>query len=313
VFFDFQLLIEPSIGGTTQAIIAIDDRSEFISVLGSKSKDRHDVMDSLEQVIATYNSRGHLQLLSDYSILHITHTTPDAHCHKFERAIQQIDQKAIAILEALPYFLPSKLILYLKKYSADCINLTCSSTQHPAHTPYVAFHCKKPKFNSDPIKALLPFGAVCLIKHTEGQRAALAAKLNLNLHHVSKASIGVNLGFCHHHPGDNLFYSPPSKTALLRNNFEVVSILPFNWRPKPVLQQTYIQHISPTYEDILLRNDYPQLDKAVDQLSAPTDTQNLLPPGVPTAADFPVSDDPPSTAKTRRSIQPPSKFGTFCA
>jgi len=310
VFFDFQLLIEPTIGGNTQAIIAIDDRSGFISVLGSKSKDRYDVMDSLEQLIATYNSRGHhvkafcsdseaicTSLATPLGLLqaHITHTTPDAHCHKVERAIQQIDQKAIAILEALPYYLPPKLILYLKRYSADCINLTCSSTQHPAHTPYVAFHRKKPQFNSDPIKALLPFGAVCLIKHTEGQRAALAAKLDLNLHHVSKACIGVNLGFCHHHPGDNLFYSPPSKTPLVRNNFEVVSILPFNWKPKPVLQQTYIKHINPTYEDILLRDDYPQLDRAVDQISAPTDTQNLLPPGVPTAADFPVSNDPPST------------------
>jgi len=139
VFFDFQLLIEPSIGGNTQAIIAID-RSGFISVLGSKSKDRHDVMDSLEQLIATYNSRGHhvkafcsdseaicTSLATPLRLLqaHIKHTTPDAHCHK----VEQIDQKAIAILEALPYFLPSKLILYLKKYSVDCINLSCSSTQ----------------------------------------------------------------------------------------------------------------------------------------------------------------------------------------
>jgi len=130
VFFDFQLLIEPTIGGNTQAIITIDDRSGFISVLGSKSKDRYDVMESLEQLIANYNSRGHhvkafcsdseaicTSLATPLGLLqaHITHTTPDAHCHKVERAIQQIDQKAIAILEALPYYLPSKLILYLKR------------------------------------------------------------------------------------------------------------------------------------------------------------------------------------------------------
>ena len=40
----------------------------------------------------------------------ITHTTPDAHCHKVERAIQQIDQKATAVLESLPYFLPTNLM-----------------------------------------------------------------------------------------------------------------------------------------------------------------------------------------------------------
>jgi len=46
-------------------------------------------------------------------------------------------------------------ILYLKKYCADCINLTCSSTQHPDTIPYVAFHRVKPQFNSDPSKALV--------------------------------------------------------------------------------------------------------------------------------------------------------------
>ena len=195
---------------------------------------------------------------------HITHTTPDAHCHKVERAIQQIDQKTIAILEYLPYHLPPKLILYLKKYCADCINLTSSSTQPT--TPYVSFHRIKPQFNSDPDKRFASFGAVCLIKHTEGQRVSLAAKFNLNLHHVPKATIGVKIGFDHHHPGNDLFYCPPSTTPLIRNNYEIVSLIPFDWKPKTVLQQTYIQNINPTFEDILLRKDYPHHEKAVDQL-----------------------------------------------
>jgi hypothetical protein len=253
VFFDLQQLTTASVGGNTQALIAIDNRSGYISVLGSKSKDKHDIMTCLEELIATYNARSHhvKALCSDSEAIyrslatplglfhaHITHTTPAAHCHKVERAIQQIDQMAITILESLPFFLPLHLILYLKRYCADCINLTCSSTQHPATTPYVAFHRTKPQFNSDPSKAILPFGAVCLIKHTDRQRATLAAKLNLNLHHVPKASIGINLGFCHHHPGNNIF--------------EIVSVLPFEWKPKPVLQQTYITNIKPTYEDIIL-------------------------------------------------------------
>ena len=54
VFFDLQLLTTASVGGNTQALIAIDDRSGYISVLGSKSKDKHDIMTSLEELIATY-------------------------------------------------------------------------------------------------------------------------------------------------------------------------------------------------------------------------------------------------------------------
>jgi hypothetical protein len=54
VFFDLQQLTTASVGGNTQALIAIDDRSGFISVLGSKSKDKHDIMTCLEELIATY-------------------------------------------------------------------------------------------------------------------------------------------------------------------------------------------------------------------------------------------------------------------
>ncbi len=164
----------------------------------------------------------------------------------------------------------------------------------------------KPLFNPDPSKALLPVGTVCLIKHTDGQRAALASKLNLNIHHVPKASIGVNLGYCHHHPANNVFHSPPSTNPLIRSNFEIISLIPFGWKPKAVLQQTYIQNINPTYEDILLLGDYPQLNKTVDQLGQPLNnpsadsaqinqvTPTLLPSGPPTA-DFLVSDTVPAT------------------
>ena len=107
IFFDFQLLTTPSVGGNTQAIIAIDDRSGFLSVFGSKFKDHHDVMIPIEQLIATYNSRGHqvTALCSDSEAIcrslgtplgllhvHITHTTPDAHCHKVERATRKPPQ-----------------------------------------------------------------------------------------------------------------------------------------------------------------------------------------------------------------------------
>jgi len=65
-------------------------------------------------------------------------------------SIQQIDRKATAILESLPFFLPTNFILYLKKYCADCINLTCSSTQQTDTIPYVAFHRVKPQFVQSP-------------------------------------------------------------------------------------------------------------------------------------------------------------------
>ena len=79
-----------------------------------------------------------------------------------------------------------------------------------------------------------------------------------------KGSIGVNLGFSHHHPGNNIFYSPPSTTPLIRDNFEIISVVPFGWKLKPVVQQTYITNINPSYHDIVRRDDYPQPHQHAD-------------------------------------------------
>jgi hypothetical protein len=175
------------------------------------------------------------------------------------------------------------------KYCGDCINLISSSVQHPDTIPYTTFHRVKPQFNSDPAKAFLPFGAMCLIKHTEGQRAALASKMDLNIHHVPKVCIGVNLGFNDHHPGNNIFFTHPSATPLIRDNYEVVSLIPFDWKPKPVHQQTYTTNINPSYQDILRRNDFSQPDQTIDQTStSSTDTPAE-------SADSPASESAQTT------------------
>ena len=145
---------------------------------------------------------------------------------------------------------------------------------------------------------------MCLIKHTEGQRATLASKQNLNLHHVPKASIGVNLGFSHHHPGNNIFYSPPSSTPLIRDNFEIVSVVPFGWKLKTVVQQTYITNINPSYQDIIRRDNYPQQHHDTDNPtrtpinsvaeSAEIDkvTTNLLPSATSPVPDTALTSSP---------------------
>jgi len=143
---------------------------------------------------------------------------------------------------------------------------------------------------------------VCLIKHTEGQRTTLASKMNLNIHHVPKACIGVNLGFNDHHPGNNVFFTHPSATPLIRDNYEVVSLIPFSWKPKSVHQQTYTTNINPSYHDILRRNDYAQPDPAIDQASTAstnTPTKSADTPASESAqlstVDFPVPDSAPGT------------------
>jgi len=283
VFFDLQLLTVPSRGGNSQAIIFIDDFSRFMVVLGAKSKTHQDVLSCITELIALYNAHGHFVLgfCSDSEAIcqslatplgllkaKISHTTPDSHCHKVERAIQQMDQKVIAQLSSLPYILPGNLILNAKKACADAMNLTPSSTLSSLTTPFKLFYGTKPILNSDPTKALLPFGATCLVKYTDGQRFYLASKNNLNINNVPKAGIAVNLGFSPSHPGDNLFYMPSSAALLPRHAFDIISVIPFNWSPQQVVQQTYTTTQSPRYADIIQNDDYPQASKAINQSSS---------------------------------------------
>ena len=141
---------------------------------------------------------------------------------------------------------------------------------------------------------------MCLTKHTEGQRATLASKMNLNIHHVPKACVGVNLGFNDHHPGNNVFFTHPSAAPLIRDNYEVVFL---------IHQQTYTTNINPSYHDILRRNAQP--NPAIDQAStASTDTpvKSANTPASESAqlstVDFPVPDSAPGTDSDFFDLQP---------
>jgi len=170
------------------------------------------------------------------------------HCHKVERAIQQIDQKATAVLESLPHFLPTNLILYLKKY----VWTASTSRAHPLSTQL-------------PPSMLLPFQSLSSFRnclpHQAHRGTTSCASIQAEPEQTPRPQgkhhhPGDNV--FHHHPGNNVFHSPPSTNPLMRSNFEIISFIPFRWKPKAVLQQTYIQNINPTYEDILLRSDYPR-------------------------------------------------------
>lgn len=274
IFFDPQLLPCPSHGGNTHGVTFVDDFSHFVTVLGAKSKSHKALMECVTQLIAIYNSRGYKvrSLCSDSEATcqslttsleligcSISHTTPDIHCHKVERVIQEIGQKAVAIRAGLHYHLPPSLTLHLWKYCADEINLTAQASMDPAMNPYKRFYKTQPVLNPDPTKAFLTFGAPALIKLTDGQRTAAASKQHLNTNNLHKGTLAINLGTSIHHPGDNMFFTPDSPTLLPRKRWEPVAIAePFGWKAQIVLQRTYLKNATPTANDIIQADDYPR-------------------------------------------------------
>jgi hypothetical protein len=190
------------------------------------------------------------------------------HCHKVERVTQVIDNKAVAVLAGLPYRLSPTLILRL---SPNQLNRTTQSTLHTAVTPYWSFYTAQPVLNKDPTKAFLPFGATVMIKLTDGQRTTLASKESFNTNNVAKSALSINLGTSIHHPGDNMFYRTDSPDLLPRQRWEPISIFePFSWKSQRVLQQTYIQHETPTSATSFKPLTTPSCDHPSTNFNLPT-------------------------------------------
>jgi hypothetical protein len=62
---------------------------------------------------------------------------------------------------------------------------------------------------------------------------------------------------------------------LIRFIFQVITLIPWEWTPKPVVQQTNVSNINSAIETIIINDDYPQRGKAIDQ-TIPKHQSNLL-------------------------------------
>ena len=264
VFFDLQQLSVPSKGGNTQVTISTDSKSTFTVVTGSKTKTTPDILAVCFELVSMYRAQGHT--IKSFSTdcenickslkfelgkvgIDITVTPPEAHCHKVERIIQELDCKVTATLCSLSFILPSSLLLYLKKYIANSMNLSYRSTSAgDSCCAYEEFYHSKPIL---PTKfPFLPFGATVLFQNTIGQRQRVANNTNHNLNNVPKSQVGINLGIDHLHPGCCVFYTPKSPVPLPRSNFTPIKLIPFGYQLQTPLQSV-IPNVSLPLETIL--------------------------------------------------------------
>ena len=259
IYFDLQPLSSKSIHSNTQCEIFIDSASNHVSIRGSKTKTTSDILNQCFGIVSSYLAQGHtvsafstdcenvcrsLKYGLGFEGIDITVTVPEAHCHKVERVIQEIDSKVTAILSSLPYILPSSLILYVKKFVADGINLSFHSTQPNSSCPYEMFYQTKPTLST--LNPFLPFGSTAMIINTIGQRKTLALRHNRNINNVSKCQLAINFGIDHLHPGCFLWYTPLAPVLLPRNNFKLISCIPFNYE-----SQSLLRLITPSIESLI--------------------------------------------------------------
>jgi hypothetical protein len=147
-----------SVGGYTQLLVAVDEKSGYISIIPCLNKSSANLCEALQQLVAFYNQHRHTvsRITSDHertllatkqflSSLGIEQTATPAGLHekRIERYIQTLKKRKAAILAQLDYQLPSLLDAEAYIAAANSMNMSSCSISKP-YTPYHLVTGKKP-------------------------------------------------------------------------------------------------------------------------------------------------------------------------
>ena len=274
ICFDIHQLPEPSPGGYTHALHAVDEFSGKLDIIGCLNKTTLQISRALRSLIGIYNSDGHRvkRFHGDSERINISLegiinllgaalqlSLPGEHQHRVERYERTLVERSLSTLSSLPYYLPAKYTLPLhKSVSASMNNSIC--TQSAPLTPNEVVG--RPK----PTRAPLDFGRSSLVIQHEDKRQTIANRHNIPMKHVPKAELGVSMG-----------PDPLSKhTMFVLSNGIVVprrirhvlprTFVPFNWSPKeyhidliPIQPATSANntHTTPSENTVVQLPDHP--------------------------------------------------------
>jgi len=163
---------KPSIGGHTQMIAAVDEKSAYNCLVPTLNKSAPTLWEGMEQILAFFQQYGHkvVQITTDAEStlralktplnqrgIVLTVTPAGLHEKRIERYIQTLKKRRAAILAGLDYELPHALVV--ESYMAAAASLNNSSCKQSA--PYTPHHLVTGR------KSLIPrfsFGQVGIFK-----------------------------------------------------------------------------------------------------------------------------------------------------
>lgn len=169
------------IGGYTQLLVAVDEKSGFVSIIPTLNKSTAQLCEAESQLIKFYNQYGHTvskitsdgennlkstkQFLAGYKIEY-NFTPAEHHEKRVERYIQTLKKRKMAILASLDYELPDDL--EAEAFIAAAHSMNSSSCKVSA--PYTPYHLVTGK------KVIIPvfyFGQTGLFKGVTKDKSAV--------------------------------------------------------------------------------------------------------------------------------------------
>jgi hypothetical protein len=249
IHIDLKQYKTETIGGNTWSMIAMDDKSSYISVIGMKSKTTKSITDAIKQIILFYNQHGHKveafmmdperTLLSAKDFLssvgvRMHDIIPGLHERKLERTIRTIVERERTLKADLPYELPSTLDGELRYHITDILNAT-PNTNTINRTPSELVTHNKPSVKD------YAFGQPGLFYHSSPKTDSSQ----------SNADYGIITGFNKDARNKYRVYVPFMKAMLSRGSFQPLSSIPPEWgwplrlRQQPPRVRVHINQAAP--------------------------------------------------------------------
>ena len=270
IYCDIYSMLSMTPGGKIIALRTKDEWSGYEQITTGHSKRAPDLYKLfMEVVVENYNKYGHrvkhfvldaepaaapvVAMLSAHGIT-LTFVDPGQFSQRMENAVASTGACKLAVLASLPWHLPKKYDVFAIKWVADCRNGIQNSRSRPS-TPDIlvtgkrrSLHYKHPE---------LSFGASCMVQQHDDKRQSIANVSSVTMKNVSKAELGVLLGFDANVPGDYLFLLANGQIVPRRVEV-VVQVSPYSgfggpdnlWSPKAVLHaQLASQAVFPATPD----------------------------------------------------------------
>jgi hypothetical protein len=293
------------IGGYTQLLVAVDEKSAFFSVIPAVSKGTQSLCDCFDSMVAIYASFGHrvTKITTDSEPvlkacknhlglmgIQLTNTPPDLHERRVERYIQTLKKRKNAILASLRYELPAKLEAEVFLAAANSMN----NSSCKASAPYTPYHLVVGK------KSVIPqfsFGQIGQFKGNSSANERTNTEWGIFIGHGDS-------------PGSYRGYFPLRNQILVRRKFVPFPTVPPEWesqwkllpRLRPNRNTAQQQPVAPVAT-------LPQPAQPVQAVPAPPIVQPAPQP-LPMPADLPPlplpPDDPPRQDPPILSNMPPT-------
>ena len=304
-----QLPVPSADGGFTHQVMAVDEKSGTLTIIGATSKSGPDILRAtLKFLNKDYVAFGHKvrhlsadaesvfeSLIPEFGKVgfELTLVPPQQHAQRLERYQQTLLNRYIATLSNINFFFPLKYTLQLKQAVAFIMSLTPTSiTDLSSPFELRTYH----RHFQHKLDSKLHIGSTCFVQQGDNARRSKAATNGQTRQATPKSELGICMGPSRSTPGSYDFLLASGHIEP-RRVITIVNVAnPFGF-PTRRVYETYIHNPAPPHRNVLEK--FPTVTALplpsmvpVPTVSPVLPSSAVLAPPVPAAIINPLAPEP---------------------